>query len=94
MNEGAQAPFTSTDIRFTAKAGMLHAALMDWPEGKARIASLSIEALPDARVERVELLGHGPVEWLRDREAMEVKLPRPERGAFVPVLRIHGRGLA
>jgi hypothetical protein len=40
------------------------------------------------------LLGHGPVEWLRDRQAMEVALPRPRDGAFVPVLRIHGRGLA
>lgn len=94
MNEGSQAPFTSADIRFTAKAGVLNAALLDWPEGKARIAALSTNALPDARVERVELLGHGPVAWLRDGETMEVALPRPAAGAFVPVLRIHGRGLA
>src|SRR4051794_40740704 len=66
MNEGSQAPFTSADIRFTTKAGVLNAVLLDWPEGKAVLTSLSTTVLPDARVERVELLGHGQVPWLRD----------------------------
>ncbi|MDB5692427.1 MAG: alpha-L-fucosidase [Alphaproteobacteria bacterium] len=94
MNESEAPPFTSADIRFTAKDGVLNAALLDWPEGKVVISSLSTNAMPDARVERVELLGHGPVEWLRDVDAMHVALPRPRDGAFVPVLRIHGRGIA
>jgi alpha-L-fucosidase len=94
MNEGSVAPFTSADVRFTAKGGVLHAALMDWPEGKAVLTSLGTRAMPEARVERVELLGHGPVEWMRDTQAMQVSLPRPANGDFVPVLRIHGRGIA
>ncbi len=94
MNEGSVAPFTSADIRFTTRNGVLHAALMDWPDGKAVVTSLGTSAMPEARVERVELMGHGPVEWVRDAEAMKVALPQPADGAFVPVLRIYGRGLA
>jgi alpha-L-fucosidase len=94
MNEGSVAPFTSADIRFTSKNGVLHAALMDWPEGKAVLTSLGTRAMPEARIERVELLGHGPAEWTRDAEGMQVALPRPVAGAFVPVLRIYGRGIA
>jgi len=94
MNEGEAKPFTSADVRFTTGGGALNAILLDWPEGKARIESLSVTALPDARVDRVELLGHGQVPWIRDGEAMTVTLPRAKEGQFVPVLKVLGRGLA
>jgi alpha-L-fucosidase len=94
MNEGEAAPFTSADVRFTARGGTLNAILLDWPEGKTAIQALGTDALPDARVERVTLLGGGPLAWLRDRQGMHFTLPQPTRGAFVPVVRIEGRGLA
>lgn len=94
MNEAQAMPFTSRDVRFTAKKGDLYAILLDWPEGGTVIASLGTAALPDARVERVELLGGRPLEWIRDREGLHVTLPRPAPGAFVPAVRVSGRGLA
>jgi alpha-L-fucosidase len=92
MNEGATKPFTSEDVRFTRKGEDLYAILLDWPEGKGRIASLSVPAFQDARVKDVELLGHGRVPWLRDQQAMFLTLPPPKAGEFVPVLKIRGRG--
>jgi alpha-L-fucosidase len=96
MNEGAQPAFTSADIRFTAKDGVLYAALLDWPEGPAAISSLGAAALPEARIGHVALLGHGPLDWARDRDALNVTLPRAGNGVrtALPVLRIEGRGLA
>jgi alpha-L-fucosidase len=83
QNEASAAPFTSADIRFTSKAGAIYAILLDWPEEEIRIA-----ALAGVRVERVTLLGGGPLAFHRADDALRVTLPRPGPGALVPVLRI------
>jgi alpha-L-fucosidase len=92
MAEGEAKPFTAQDVRFTQKDGALYAIFLDWPEGEATIASLGTDALPDARIERVELLGGPPLAFRRDRQALRLTLPRAD--LFVPALRISGRGLA
>lgn len=83
MNEGSMAPYTNADIRFTRKGDTTYAILLDWPE-QARIASLAGNS-----VERVELLGHGPVAFGRDAGALIATLPRPRPGEIVPVLKIN-----
>jgi len=83
MNEASAAPFTSADIRFTQKGGAVYAILLDWPEGEARIG-----ALAGTPVERVELLGGGPLGFRRGDDGVRVTLPRPAPGAMVPVLKI------
>jgi alpha-L-fucosidase len=95
MNEGDAPPFTSADIRFTARNGVLYAAFLDWPGENAAISSLGVAQL-DGRVARVELLGHGPLDWSHDRDALRVDFPRDRGGirTALPVLRINGRGLA
>jgi alpha-L-fucosidase len=50
--------------------------------------------LPDAVVERVDLLGGPLLAFRRDGDALRLTLPPPQPGEFVPVLRIGGRGLA
>jgi alpha-L-fucosidase len=92
MAEGEAKPFTAQDVRFTQKDGALYAIFLDWPEAEAAIASLGTDALPDARIERVELLGGPPLAFRRDRQALRLTLPRAD--LFVPALRISGRGLA
>ena len=57
-----------------------------------QIRSLGANALPDAQVERVDLLGGGELQFRRDADALRVTLP-PAGGAFVPALRINGLGL-
>jgi alpha-L-fucosidase len=83
LNEANAPPFTSADIRFTRKGATLYAILLDWPAGETRMA-----ALADRPVQRVSLLGGGPLPFRRDGGALSVTLPPPTPGAFVPVLRI------
>jgi alpha-L-fucosidase len=92
LNEQDAKPFTAEDLRFTQKDGVLYAIFLDWPEREAAITSLATNALPDAVIERIELLGGPPLQFRRDGEALRVTLPRAD--LFVPALRISGRGLA
>ena len=94
MAEDEAKPFTAEDVRFTQKGGALYAILLDWPERETAIASLGMRALPDAAIERVDLLGGPELSFRRDGEALRVTLPPPQPGEFVPALRISGRGLA
>lgn len=91
MSEGEAKPFTAEDIRFTQKGGALYAIFLEWPAGKAAIASLGSDALPDAVIERVQLLGGPPLDFRRDGEGLHLTLPPAD--SFAPALRINGRGL-
>ena len=88
QNEGDARPFTSADMRFTSGGGALNAILLDWPEGETVITSLG-----DARVERVEMLGGGPIAFRQDAASLRFQLPPAQGGEFVPALRIYGRGI-
>lgn len=93
QNEGEAKPFTAQDVRFTAGKGVLNAFFLDWPEGEGEIASLGRRALPNARVERVELAGGRPLKFEQDGEALRIRLPKSRADQFVPTVRIFGRGL-
>ena len=77
-------------MRFTHKGETLYAIFMEWPERESAIASLGASA--GGVIEKVELLGGGPLQFRRDAEALHVALP-PADGAFTPAIRILGRGL-
>jgi alpha-L-fucosidase len=76
------------DVRFTRKGNTLYATVLGVPpSGKVRIKSLSSQTVistPDM-IDRVELLGSGPVEWSRTRKALEIQLPKtlPNQWALV-----------
>jgi alpha-L-fucosidase len=93
MAEHEAKPFTSEDVRFTVGGGALNAFFLDWPQGASAIASLGARALPSAVIERVEMLGGRPLEFRRDDDALRFALPPPRANAFVPGVRIYGRGL-
>ena len=93
MGEGRADPFTSADIRFTTKGGALYAILMDWPEGETQIAALGLTAAPATRIERVELLGGGPLEFSRTASSLGFRLPPNSPRSMVPAVRIRGTGL-
>jgi alpha-L-fucosidase len=94
LNEDEAKPFTAQDVRFTRKGDTLYAIFLDWPAGESAIASLGTRTLPDTVIERVELVGGAPLRFTRDPNALRCKLPPAQKGEFVPVLRIVGRGLA
>jgi alpha-L-fucosidase len=93
QSEGGAQPFTAADIRFTAKGDTLYAILLDWPEGETAIGSLGAHALSGGAIERVALLGGPDLDFRQGADALRLQLPRPAAGAFVPALRIEGRGL-
>ena len=86
--------FQPEDVRFTVKQGVLHMAMLQWPEGPVRVPSLGLSALKGAAIARATLLGDGPVEMRQDADAAVFTLPRAKPGQFVPVLRLDGTGLA
>jgi len=92
LNEDQAKPFTSEDVRFTRKGDSLYAIFMEWPERESAIVSLGRQVLPDAVVERVDLLGGPALDFERDADALRVTIPRTD-GGFTPAIRILGRGL-
>ena len=94
MAESEAKPFTAEDVRFTKTAGTLYAIFLDWPQSTARIAALGSTALPNAAIERVDLLGGPELTTRRTSSHLEVDVPAPRDGRFVPVIRLRGRGLA
>jgi len=93
FSEGKLKPFTAEDVRFTKKGETLYAIFLDWPKAESAIRSLGGTALPEAAIERIDLLGGPQVPFRRDADALRLTLPPPPDGAFVPALRIRGRGL-
>src|SRR3546814_18495337 len=93
MNEGEAKPFTAGDVRFTTRDGALHAILLAWPNAPVTIAALGRSAMPDVRIERVRLIGGGPLAVDHDDAGLHLSLPPAGAGDIVPVVRIEGRGL-
>ena len=93
MAESEAQPFVPADVRFTSKGGTIYAILLEWPPDEVVIHSLGKNPSNGARIERVTLLGGGPLEFRTDGAALRLALPAAGR-RFVPVLRIDGAGLA
>jgi len=91
QSEDKAKPFTARDIRFTTNKGALYALVLGKPEGDVTIATLAAGREPGV-VEKVTLLGGGPLAHRRDGQGLHLEMPRGHRG-FVPVVRIDGRGL-
>lgn len=67
-----------TDVRFTRNGEDLYATVLGVsPTGIAEIKSLanSTELSSENKIQSVELLGHGKVEWTRTDEALLIQLP-------------------
>jgi alpha-L-fucosidase len=93
FGESQQKPFTGEDLRFTRKGETLYAIFLDWPQAESAIRSLGGQKLPDAVVERVDLIGGSELQFRRDADALRLTVPPPQDGDFIPALRINGRGL-
>ncbi len=72
-------PYTSEDLRFTAKGDTLYAVLLAWPEEKtALVKSLASNSphLAGRKVTAVALLGSAdPLAWAQDEAGLHVKFP-------------------
>ena len=91
FNEG-KTSYSSKDIRFTTKNGVLYAIVMGWPEdGKVVIKSLSISHLPNQKnIKQVELLGSGNVKFVSGADGLTVTLPAKQSSDIAFILKIKG----
>jgi alpha-L-fucosidase len=85
FKEGAERPYTSEDIRFTTKPGVLYAIAMKSPSRN----QLLIKSLPSmdqaVRIKNVSLLGSSSkTTWKSTPEGLEVKLPADEK-SYLPI---------
>ena len=71
-------PYTSEDIRFTTKDGVLYAIILNWPaNGIVKIKSLANNSgLIHNSVKKVSLLGsETEVDWKRKNDGLEIRFP-------------------
>jgi alpha-L-fucosidase len=91
FNEKNQRAYTSEDIRFTRKGEMVYAFAFVWPtNGQLTIKTLAkgAAALPKP-VQRVELIGAGPVKFSQDANGLTLTLPEkaPNEYAYAFIIR-------
>ena len=87
-------PYTAEDVRFTTKAGVLYAIVMELPADQTvRIKSLAADSPQGAgkKVTGVSLLGYtGTLVWSQDQAGLVVKLPVTLSSEHALALRITG----
>ena len=93
FGETAMKPYTAEDIRFTGKGDTLYAIFLEWPKSESAIASLGRDALPGAKIERIDLLGGPQLDFRREAGALRLTIPPSRRDELVPTIRMRGRGL-
>jgi alpha-L-fucosidase len=91
FNERNQRPYTAEDIRFTRKGETVYAFAFVWPTtGKYLIKTLAkgSSALPRP-IQRVELIGGGPVKFAQDATGLTLTLPdkAPNEYAYAFIIR-------
>ena len=87
-------PYTSEDVRFTAKHDALYAFLMVWPEsGTATVKTLArgSEQTKERKIAEVSLLGYGgKSSWMQDEQGLHIKLPAARANSHPVALKIRG----
>ena len=90
FNEGAYGVATSKEIRFTQKGNNLYAVALAWPEdGMIVIKSFSESSrLLNEKINEVELLGYGKIDFIQTEKGLEVSLPETNLNDIAPVIKI------
>lgn len=85
FNEGQS--YSARDVRYVQKAGKVYATIMAWPNaGTFTFESFSIMSeYYSGKVNSVELLGHGAVDYLQSTEGLIVTLPAVHPNEIAPV---------
>ena len=95
FNESKRQDMTDADVRFTAKGKTLFAFFMGWPQGnQVTIKPLATNnAQRTGKIEHIDLLGHGKVEFARDDEGLKVRLPAQKPCEHAYALKLEGTDL-
>ena len=90
FNDGNYTKAGSDEIRFTQTDKNLYISALAWPEdGKITIKSLAdgSELFPE-KINKIDLLGYGKVNFNRTNDALIVSLPDKKLNDIMPVLKI------
>jgi alpha-L-fucosidase len=94
FNEGKGPAFTSSDVRFTTKDGVLYAILLGWPADRAatvKALGTTSQQLAGRQITGVSLLGDpNAVTWWQDGDGLHAKLPPNAPSDYAVVLKIQG----
>jgi alpha-L-fucosidase len=95
FNESKRQDLTFNDVRFTIKGKTLYTFFMGWPQnGQVIIKPLGNNSPQQTgEIEKVELLGHGKVEFTRDNEGLKVSLPSQKPCEHAYTLKLSGTHL-
>jgi alpha-L-fucosidase len=96
FHDTATKPYTSQDIRFTTRAGLLYAIALASPQdGKIKIQSLArgSQVMP-SEIAGVQLLGsRDKLKWTRDNDGLNIEMPTARSGEFAWAFKITPAGL-
>jgi len=86
--KGFKSTFTSGDIWFTAKGSAVYAIALQWPADRKALVK-SVNAKRIAKIQRVSLLGYGPLEnWTLNPTGLSVSLPDADLNTIGYTLKI------
>ncbi|MDC0584311.1 alpha-L-fucosidase [Bacteroidales bacterium] len=82
--------YTSEDIRFTQKDGVLYAIVLDWPDEALEIKSFGSDGkLYPGEIKNISLIGsNAKLEWKQNRQNLTVTFPKEKPCDFAYVLKV------
>ncbi len=82
--------YSAKDVRYVERNDTVYATIMRWPSaGNFTFKAFSItEDSYSGKVDKVELLGYGPVGFVQDVSGLTVTVPSTEPNAIAPVFRV------
>ncbi len=88
FNEGNN--YSSADVRYVERRDTVFATIMVWPEaGNYRLGAFGpLAPSYSGIVDKVELLGHGPVSFRQDADGLYVDIPATRCNDIAPVLQV------
>ncbi|MDR3261746.1 MAG: alpha-L-fucosidase [Tannerella sp.] len=77
FSDNTATPYTARDIRFTTKGNDFYAIVLNWDENGTLIKSLDKNAIADARIQDVRLLGSDEkISWTQTDEGLKLSFPQ------------------
>jgi alpha-L-fucosidase len=77
FSDNTATPYTARDIRFTTKGNDFYAIVLNWDENGTLIKSLDKNAIANARIQDVRLLGSDEkITWTQTDEGLKLSFPQ------------------
>ncbi|MDR1866480.1 MAG: alpha-L-fucosidase [Bacteroidales bacterium] len=90
FSDNTATPYTVRDIRFTTKGNDFYAIVLNWDEeAGVRIKSLDRNAIADAKILNIQLLGSdADISWLQADDGLELSFPKTKPCDFAYAFKI------